>query len=384
MTSATGKFALIALKTGNQKRSRGDAQDSITSKDEISKKAKAADVPTDIDPSKEVEAESSKVGDPQPASESGVEKDIPSFRTGPAHADRGGPDFSHPKTPHISKKTLRSESLNDLRPSFPLLDKPKSFWKLYRDEPTLTRSLNGDDFRVYPGLLDTDSVFLPRVASRLMYSSIFPRDEETYFKDIQKKMDLAERRIVEGAQRASLAFGFARSWKKKLDDCLVRNEKMDQTIRDLQERNHKLENHLTHQEKMEQTIRDLRDHNKKLQFECDRFKEDASKYSATVDDNKKLVEKTCKLLNEATLLQNELTAKHETVHRLTEELKSISTSSIQSYRESFDCYQRKCAVGVSFSKTGFYLARQIFEEEHGRAYPELVFSKTASISDSRP
>ncbi|XP_065854200.1 uncharacterized protein [Euphorbia lathyris] len=386
MTSMLGKFALIALKTGNQKRSRENVHDSVNSRDDTltSKKVKPIDASADTDPCKEAKTDSSKMGDPQVACESGVEKDIPNLHANTFHADKGRSDFSHPKTPRISRRTLRSESLNDIRPSFPLLDRPKSFWKLYRDEPTMYRALNGDDFRVYPGLLDTDSVFLPGVALRLMYSSILPQDEETYFKDIQHNMDLAERRIVEGAQRASLAFGFARSWKKKLDDCLVRNEKMDQTIKDLQERNQKLENYHTHQEKMEQTIRDLQDYNKKLQSECDHFKEDASKYSAMVDDNKKLGEKTCKLLNDVTLLQNELKVEREMVQKLKGELKSVHTTSIQSYRESFDCYQRKCAVGVSFSKTGFYLARQILEEEHGRMYPELVFAKTASVSDSRP
>ena len=52
--------------------------------------------------------------------------------------------------------------------------------------------MRGHEFWVYPGVRDNDILDTPRVASRLSWSTILPRDEARIFRNYPEGEDLAD------------------------------------------------------------------------------------------------------------------------------------------------------------------------------------------------
>ena len=89
------------------------------------------------------------------------------------------------------RRELASEKEKKRALKFPSLIAPIPNFELQNG-----RALNGEDFRTYPGLLDTDSVDMPGVAARLNLSTILPRDEGQYFGDPLSMMQIAEQELT--------------------------------------------------------------------------------------------------------------------------------------------------------------------------------------------
>ena len=97
-----------------------------------------------------------------------------------------------PLTERPDRRTLHSESAGH-PPVFPELDP-------IRGRDTLgvhDRHLRGEEFKVRPGLVDTDSISDPGVGARLIYSTVLPLDEPRFTGITRQITDDAERLMIE-------------------------------------------------------------------------------------------------------------------------------------------------------------------------------------------
>ena len=100
------------------------------------------------------------------------------------------------------RRTLHVEegfSARGLAPIFPELPQPYQ-GALQLDNRYWVR---GEPLDMRPGLLDTDTIDMPGVGARAIYSSILPRDETRYFRNAPEDMDEFERLLAIVSFRSS-------------------------------------------------------------------------------------------------------------------------------------------------------------------------------------
>jgi len=93
------------------------------------------------------------------------------------------------------RRVLHNEErlrLRGLEPRFPELPPPVEGAIDLREG----RWAHGEEFTVRPGVLDMDSINMPGVGARLLYSTILPRDEDRYFRNPPDDMDDFERHLA--------------------------------------------------------------------------------------------------------------------------------------------------------------------------------------------